>query len=529
MYDLLKSRWFLIVVLIFFIMFKIPHLLYPFYWDESTPYVPAIKEMYRNGISLMPGAINVDLSRGHPMFFHAIAAMWMHMFGPSNFSLHCFALSISILFLITIYETGYRLYNGRVAAIALFLTATHVSFFIQSSFVLFEILVAFLCFLSIVLYAREKYVLCTLVLTGLFLTKESGLMAGFIIGIDALICLFRKNLSIKTKGLKLMPTAVACLAIGLFFVLQKQKTGFYVLPLYSETIHTKWLDIWYVFHACCLPTVFLQDYEHAIFIALLCMATAVVFKQRSKKNASLLLAFIPATLGYLFLESRVAIFNPEYASQFAFCGFIIFYIGALLTYSAPSYYQGNRQAAQLNILLGLFTLSFILFSSVAYFIPRYLLAAIVPMLFLLSVFLDMAIRHSYSFLWYPLLLVIGASSFFAIRENTSWGDDGMAFTDAIKTQTATVEYLERSKYHKKHITAPFLCQRHLKDKNTGFLTGSDTFIHVVNELEPTTELVVLDNIEADEYKRNIILNDTTYQLAYKISYNEVWSEIYKRK
>ena len=66
--DFLKNRWVLIVVLVVLVMFKIPHILVPFYWDESWPYVPAIKEMYRNGISLLPGAIDPNLSRGHPLF-----------------------------------------------------------------------------------------------------------------------------------------------------------------------------------------------------------------------------------------------------------------------------------------------------------------------------------------------------------------------------------------------------------------------------------------------------------------------------
>jgi hypothetical protein len=34
MYKFLKSRWILITVLLLFVLFKIPHLLLPFYWDE---------------------------------------------------------------------------------------------------------------------------------------------------------------------------------------------------------------------------------------------------------------------------------------------------------------------------------------------------------------------------------------------------------------------------------------------------------------------------------------------------------------
>lgn len=103
-FEFLKSRWVLVLVLVIFTILKIPHLLYPFYWDESWPYVPAIKAMYHHGISLLPNSIDPIISRGHPLFFHAIGALWMNIFGTSNLSLHCFALFISVSFLITIFR-----------------------------------------------------------------------------------------------------------------------------------------------------------------------------------------------------------------------------------------------------------------------------------------------------------------------------------------------------------------------------------------------------------------------------------------
>jgi len=231
MVEFIKSRWVLIVVLVLFILFKIPHLLLPFFWDESWPYVPAIKQMYLNGVSLLPGAINVDLSRGHPLFFHALGAIWMHIFGTSNFSLHSFALFISLLLLVTVFEAGYRIFNHRVAAISLLLVATHVSFFAGSAFVLLEILVALLAFLSIYLYVKEQFLLATLALTALFLTKESGLIAGFVIGMDALIALFNTKTALKTRILKLMPVTIACIVIAAFFILHVHGID-YLFPLH---------------------------------------------------------------------------------------------------------------------------------------------------------------------------------------------------------------------------------------------------------------------------------------------------------
>jgi len=105
----LKPRWVLFLVLVIFIACKIPHLYYPYYWDESWPYAVAIKDMYKHGISLLPSAIDPELSRGHPLFFHAFAAIWMNIFGASHVAMHSLALFISVLFLIAVYEAGLRL------------------------------------------------------------------------------------------------------------------------------------------------------------------------------------------------------------------------------------------------------------------------------------------------------------------------------------------------------------------------------------------------------------------------------------
>ena len=99
----IKDRLPLFIILLVFVALKIPHLHYAYFWDESWPYAPALRAMYLHGPGLMPNAIDPELSRGHPLLFHALAATWMKIFGTSHVSLHSFALLISILFLIFIY------------------------------------------------------------------------------------------------------------------------------------------------------------------------------------------------------------------------------------------------------------------------------------------------------------------------------------------------------------------------------------------------------------------------------------------
>ena len=256
MFDFIKNRWPLFVVLILFIMIKIPNLLLPYYWDESWPYAPAIIQMSHHGASLLPTAVEPLLSRGHPLFFHFSAALWIKVFGSTFKSLHAFALFISALLLIAVYEVGYAIFNKRVAIISLLLVATNIFFFVQSTFVLLEVLVALLSFLSIACYARGQYFYATLALTILFLTKESGLIAGFIIGVDAMVSLFNTKEKLNMRLLRLMPITVASAVIGLFFILQKHYNGWYVFPLHVNTVLTKWNDILYRFRTCAIPTIF---------------------------------------------------------------------------------------------------------------------------------------------------------------------------------------------------------------------------------------------------------------------------------
>ena len=97
MLQYLKTRWELFLVLAIFIAVKLPALHYPFYWDESWSYAPGVKLMYLHGPSLMPNAIDLFYSRGHPLLFYASAASWMRLFGDSHISQHAFCLFLSIL------------------------------------------------------------------------------------------------------------------------------------------------------------------------------------------------------------------------------------------------------------------------------------------------------------------------------------------------------------------------------------------------------------------------------------------------
>ncbi len=281
MLDFLKSRWFLFLVLVVFVALKIPCLHYAYFWDESWPYAVAVKAMYNHGISLMPNAIDAEISRGHPLLFHALAAGWMHLFGSSYTAVHCFPLVISVLMLISIYEAGLKLFNQRVAMMALLMAAIQVTFYVQATFLLFEVMVALLVFVSLYFYARDKYVLTALCLTALFYTKESGLMAGFVLGMDALIGLFKKGVVRRVAVSRFLSVAVPCVLIVGYFIVQRYVRGWFLFPFYGNLIVNKWSLFIYNFRAGPISAEFLKDKRYFYFIIV--MAVAVIAGVKNKK------------------------------------------------------------------------------------------------------------------------------------------------------------------------------------------------------------------------------------------------------
>ena len=113
-----KGFIFLIALILLLIGLKVPSLSLPYFWDEAWPYSTAVHLMYENGLSLLPGAIPFDISRGHPLFFHFMNASAMHLLGNSIAASHLFPLLISILLLIVTYLFCLTFFSEKVAIIA---------------------------------------------------------------------------------------------------------------------------------------------------------------------------------------------------------------------------------------------------------------------------------------------------------------------------------------------------------------------------------------------------------------------------
>ena len=62
------------LMLLLFLLYKLPFMALPYYYDEAWPYAVAIRTVHANGLSLLPTALDPELSRGHPVMFHFLGA-----------------------------------------------------------------------------------------------------------------------------------------------------------------------------------------------------------------------------------------------------------------------------------------------------------------------------------------------------------------------------------------------------------------------------------------------------------------------
>src|SRR6185312_9109450 len=140
----------LCILCIVFIVVKFSTLNTPFFWDEAWVYAPAIREMAKDGISLMPHALSDNYSRGHPLLFFTTGAMWVKLFGSSLFSMHLFALAVAISFIFTLFYIVKNIFaDSTLALLIASITLVQPIFVAQSGLVLPEVFLALWAILTI--------------------------------------------------------------------------------------------------------------------------------------------------------------------------------------------------------------------------------------------------------------------------------------------------------------------------------------------------------------------------------------------
>lgn len=519
MLEAIKNRWVLLLVLVVFIVAKIPALHYPFYWDESWSYAPAVKLMYLHGPSLMPNAIDLGYSRGHPLLFYASAAAWMKVFGDSHVAQHSFSLFIFSLLLVSVYEVCLKLFSKRMAILSLLLVATQVIFFVQSTLLLPEIMVGWLCLLTLYFYSTHKYLFTFLSCTALMLTKESGFTLGLVLGLHATWYLCKKGISTKERLLNILPLIGAALITGLFFIVQKKLNGWYLFPEHTGLIDPSW-QMFRGKLRYCLEIIFTHQYRYFLFLLLITLSIATAINKRNIRYAyPALLAVILYILAgneYGYLTRRVL--YPV--------GFMVL----LFTFHTLLNLNRNDNKSRTFIYLTVFFLgTYLSFTSLNFFTNRYLISSLVAILLLSAYCFDLFLARFKPPLFYALITCLFVVAGFAFRNNCGTGDVDLGIYNAMQVQEDVVTYLEQQQLYDSPVAASSSLQReHLTKPFTGFLHSNRIFTNVTYEIQPHTEYVVTDNIEPDTTMDKAKLA-VGYKEVYRIRKGQAQAEVYKKK
>ena len=509
---------FLLFTLVF-IAYKWEHLHLPYFWDESWVYAPAVKTLARHGASLLPAALDPEFSRGHPLFFHFLGALWINIWGESLVSLHSFALFLSILLAyFTFYFTSKFTKNQITGSFSALLLYAQGIFIAQSAMVLPEVFLSLLILLAFWFYIQSNYLaLCISLSIGLQ-TKESFLIAfGILAGFELLSTIqkiIKKQFRFSFK--KLLCFLIPILLLFIFFLFQKSAYGWYLYPTHLGMIKWEQWSIAYNLRTL-LDFAFLQQGRFVLFYLSLFLSLYVFIK---KDNKTLIIALIAFAFFVWFL-----VFKEKYTSttwlplSASIC--FLSWVFLIIMKEKPS-----GQFYKFSLLAMGFSMAYSSFCVINFFSIRYI-TCLIPLFIVYSVVVLSKFSKKRPIFVYVFLFFCSGYTLFENHKPLGIGDVELSFLPALKTQQELVKYCEKSNFYKLPIYAPFLDNNNLGQPLSGFKSNSDIFERIHGHYTPKADsILIFNNIEKD-FMKDSILRDGDYKLIKVIENEMVKSEIYR--
>ena len=234
-YSTINQYFLLLALFSVYIIAHLPALYIPYFWDESWVYAPAVQQMASNGPSLLPGVIDLEYSRGHPLLFHFIYGVFLQIMGVSHFSLHVVALSISIFSFLIIYIKTRQLFGIETALTSILVLSTQPIIFAQSTLVLPEILLMALAFWAVTSYAMNQKIEFMMDSSLALLVKESFI----VVLLTVLVYHYVKSVYRKEIDHPYFIYVSFC-PFCLFLLLQFMEYGWFFYPEHLELNNLKW-------------------------------------------------------------------------------------------------------------------------------------------------------------------------------------------------------------------------------------------------------------------------------------------------
>jgi hypothetical protein len=259
-------------------------------------------------------------------------------------------------------------------------------------------------------------------------------------------------------------TAPVCVAL-LFFILQKMTHGWFLFPLHTQYISNQW----------------------------------VAFKDN-----------LPSAAAYLFI-------------YYGRNGYIIFVIISLLTirFFRPAKYSINEKA--ILPAFGIFIVFYLMFSSVNFYIPRYLLCIFPPLFIAVAVLIDKA--FSGIKVIYPLIMIgCWVTSLYYYHNQVAGGDND--YSPSVKAAKAMVRYCEQNRLNDTHIFAPTVLRIDFTMPYAGYLEDSP-FTAIQYEFDASTEYCIFTSDEDGKSTLEQLAKDNKFKLVNRSEIGYAWCELYQ--
>lgn len=497
------------IILILFSLLKFESLALPYFWDEAWSYIPAISTMAKKLPCLLPGCIDPELYRGHPLFFYFLASAWMKWIASSALSMHILAFLISVLTVISFYRLALLYLAPGWSLLAATLLLFQETFYVQSSFVLPEVVLTLLLIESIRNYVlKRKWRF--LFFTGLLcLTKETGVV------ISAAIILYHvlSTRSVKRDAwwvyLSIWPALV-------FYTWQKISLGWFFYPLHVDLTNISADTLWSKF-GIILKHLFIDQGRRSMLVG---AGILIILKSFMDHRDKYLIHLI-----FLFGSMVLLLIAGNTISILLFlCALITF------TWNAFNYTGFEKQFIRLSfvILLLFFGFTLVNFLMIRYLLPSY---PVFILLFLIVLHKLFETKPSYSFVL-PVFLVINfAFSMIYNYRHKLWHDDAsINYTNAVRVHQNAIVYCEQKDWFERRIYTHFLMQQNLTNPDIGYLSEK-RFANVAyeGEIQESDEILIFSCIELDEGKYENVKKNPNYQLMERFQSGNAWSEVYSIK
>ena len=498
------------VALSLFVIFKLPHLAYPFYWDESWVYAPAIYTLHEHGASILPNAIPPELSRGHPLLFHAVYVLWMNITGATNFSMHVLSLIFSVSLVLSVYRILFTRFDEETALYgALILMATH-EFFMASAFVLNDIALGWLSLLAIHFYLNGSNKRAALFFTLLVLVKESGIVIWVAICGHAL-WQFRVRRDSRRKWPVLIIPAAALFA---FLAVQKWQMGWFFYPGHVSLIETGLQSALSKLQLS-LQFLLVDSGQWLAGLLLAVLLLACFIRTRGKRYLGAVLYLAVLLIHIVVFSSKDAVFYVFIAASLVL--FVRFTPRIKLSFSP----------AQLHFFRVAFicVLTFVYFCCINFFETRYLFPALLFLQVVIAPPIAAGLMKQAGLTApFRYLLVVTI-----VLLMTTYNHRLVEF-DRMWVQSDVVRFMETRQLYNEHICTPsFFEKLHLTNPKTGFRNTRQIFSNISEQLSEHTSYIIVDNIETSHINYPAGFKDNNFRIIYQSKKGDVNAFVYRRR